>query len=76
MEGEMARSGAGYDWRDYYGHDDINRFLAESASSNDGVEIVNIGRSVEGRAMDVIVFNNAGTDAPIAWIEAGIEKNT
>ena len=65
---------AGYDWEDYYGHDDINDFIdgLASGSNSDWVKTVSIGKSYEGRDMRVIEITKAGPGAPIAWIEAGI----
>ena len=64
---------SGYDWKDYYRHDDINRFIDELASTNsDFINTVSIGKTVEDRDMRVIQITKAGSDAPIAWIEAGV----
>merc|ERR1719369_735236 len=70
--GNRLRSG--FDWKDYHGHDDINKFiddLGEGANS-DWVKTISIGESVEGRDMRVIQITKAGPNAPTAWIEAGI----
>ena len=64
---------AGYDWNDYYSHNDINDFIDGLAASNAGyVSTTSIGKTVEGRDMRVVKIEKAGPGAPIAWIEAGI----
>jgi len=64
---------SGYDWKDYYRHDDINRFIDGLATTNsDFINTVSIGKTVEDRDMRVIQITKAGPDAPIAWVEAGI----
>jgi len=64
---------SGYDWSNYYGHDDINDFIDGLGSANsDWVATKSIGKTFEGRDMRVIEITKAGPGKPIAWIEAGI----
>jgi len=70
----QARSGSGYtlDWTDYYSHDVLNEFLDALAASNDFASVINIGKSYEGRDMNVLAVTKAGPGAPNVWLEAGI----
>ena len=68
----------GYDWNDYYRHDEINNFIDELASTNpEFINTVSIGKTVEGRDMRVIQITKAGSGAPNVWVDAGklFEKN-
>lgn len=60
------------DWTDYYDHDDLNEFVDSLAASNDWADVINIGKSYEGRDMNVIAITKAGPGAPNVWLEAGI----
>lgn len=60
------------DWDDYYDHDTINQFLDALAAANDWASVINIGKSYEGRDMNVLALTKAGEGAPIIWLEAGI----
>ena len=67
----------GYDWNDYYRHDEINNFIDELASTNsEFINTVSIGKTVEGRDMRVIQITKAGSGAPNVWVDAGklVEK--
>ena len=62
----------GYDWNDYYRHDEINNFIDELASTNpEFINTVSIGKTVEGRDMRVIQITKAGSGAPNVWVDAG-----
>jgi len=60
------------DWNDYHDHDTLNAFLAEHAAANDFANVINIGKSYEGRDMNVLAITKAGPGKPNIWIEAGI----
>merc|ERR1712168_1192411 len=60
------------DWDDYYGIDVLNEFLDVLAAKNDFAEIINIGKSYEGRDMNVLAITKAGPGKPNIWLEAGI----
>jgi len=61
------------DWEDYYSYDVINEFLDDVAAANsDFIKVVSIGKSYEGRDMNVIEIRKAGPGKPNVWIEAGI----
>jgi len=68
----QKRSGTGYDWNNYYGHEAINDFIDGLGANANWVKTVSIGKTGEGRDMRVIEITKAGPGAPIAWIEAGI----
>jgi len=70
----QERSSSGYtlDWTDYYSHDVLNEFLDALAASNDFASVINIGKSYEGRDMNVLAVTKAGPGAPNVWLEAGI----
>merc|ERR1712012_506889 len=61
-----------FDWTDYYPHDDLNTWIAGLADANDFARIINIGKSYEGRDMNVLAIEKAGAGAPNVWLEAGI----
>merc|ERR1712029_203776 len=61
-----------FDWTDYYPHDDLNTWIAGLADANDFARIINIGKSFEGRDMNVLAIEKAGAGAPNTWLEAGI----
>jgi len=60
------------DWDDYYGIDVLNEFLDVLAEKNDFANIINIGKSYEGRDMNVLAITKAGPGKPNVWLEAGI----
>jgi len=60
------------DWTDYYSHDVLNEFLDSLAADNDFAEVINIGKSYEGRDMNVLAIRKAGEGAPSVFLEAGI----
>merc|ERR1711872_1182147 len=60
------------DWDDYYEIDVLNQFLDALAEKNDFAEVLNIGKSYEGRDMKVLAITKAGPSAPNVWLEAGI----
>jgi murein tripeptide amidase MpaA len=68
------RDGASYDmdWDDYHDHDTLNAFLDALAAANDFADIINIGKSGEGRDMNVLALTKAGAGKPNIWLEAGI----
>ena len=45
-----------FDWTDYYPHDDLNTWIAGLADANDFARIINIGKSYEGRDMNVLAI--------------------
>ena len=49
----MARSGAGYDWDDYYGYEEIVSFMEGLAANDDDINVIDIGKTYEGRDMKV-----------------------
>merc|ERR1712200_7164 len=55
-----------------YDLDTINQFLDALAAANDWASVINIGKSYEGRDMNVLALTKAGEGAPIIWLEAGI----
>jgi len=60
------------DWTDYYDHAVLNEFLDSLAASNEWADVINIGKSYEGRDMNVLAITKAGPGAPNVWLEAGI----
>merc|ERR1719462_1119746 len=60
------------DWDDYYDHDTLNQFLDALAAANDWASVINIGKSYEGRDMNVLALTKAGEGAPNIWLESGI----
>merc|ERR1712002_1013932 len=58
-----------FDWTDYYPHDDLNPWIAGLADANDFARIINIGKSYEGRDMNVLAIEKAGAGAPNVWLE-------
>merc|ERR1711963_1323479 len=60
------------DWDDYHDHDTLNEFIAALADANDFARIIPIGKSLEGRDMNVLAIEKAGPGAPNIWLEAGI----
>merc|ERR1711962_926653 len=60
------------DWEDYYEIDVLNQFLDALAEKNDFAEVLNIGKSYEGRDMKVLAITKAGPGAPNVWLESGI----
>jgi len=73
-QGGKVKTNSGYtlDWDDYYDHDTINEFLDALAAANDFANVINIGKSYEGRDMNVLALTKAGPGAPNVWLEAGI----
>jgi len=69
---KQAKKDYDLDWDDYYDHDTLNQFLDALAASNDFANIINIGKSYEGRDMNVLAITKAGPGAPNVWLEAGI----
>merc|ERR1719468_742872 len=69
---KMVKKDYDLDWDDYYDHDTLNQFLDALAGSNDWADIINIGKSYEGRDMNVLAITKAGPGAPSVWLEAGI----
>merc|ERR1712055_818748 len=60
-------------WDDYQDHDTLNAFIDGLASANSGwARIENIGKSYEGRDMNVLCLERAGPGKPNIWLEAGI----
>jgi len=50
--------------------------LEDTAAANDEfIKIVSIGKSYEGREMNVIEIRKAGEGKPNIWIEAGMVRN-
>ena len=50
--------------------------MEDTAAANDEfIKIVSIGKSYEGREMNVIEIRKAGEGKPNVWIEAGRVKN-
>ena len=45
-----------FDWNDYYPHDDLNTLIQGWADANDFARIINIGKSFEGRDMNVLAI--------------------
>merc|ERR1712002_339533 len=60
------------DWDDYHDHDVLNEFIAALSDANDFANIINIGKSYEGRDMNVLAITKAGPGKPNVWLEAGI----
>jgi len=60
------------DWNDYHDHDTLNEFIAALADANDFAKIIPIGKSYEGRDMNVLAIEKAGPGAPNVFLEAGI----
>merc|ERR1712002_666978 len=60
------------DWNDYHDHDTLNEFIAALADANDFAKIIPIGKSYEGRDMNVLAIEKAGAGAPNVFLEAGI----
>ena len=48
------------DWDDYHDHDTLNEFIAALADANDFARIIPIGKSLEGRDMNVLAIEKAG----------------
>ena len=44
------------DWDDYYDHDTLNEFIDALADANDFARIIPIGKSYEGRTMNVLAI--------------------
>ena len=50
--------------------------MEDTAAANDEfIKIVSIGKSYEGREMNVIEIRKAGEGKPNVWIEAGVVIN-
>merc|ERR1711887_320892 len=60
------------DWNDYHDHDTLNEFIAALADANDFAKIIPIGKSYEGRDMNILAIEKAGPGAPNVFLEAGI----
>ena len=45
-----------FDWTDYYSHDDLNLFIQDLADTTNYTRIINIGKSYEGRDMNVLAI--------------------
>jgi len=73
-ERRLERTGANYtmDWDDYHPHEVLNEFIQALADVNDFAKIIDIGKSYEGRQMNVLAIEKAGPGAPSIWLEAGI----
>jgi murein tripeptide amidase MpaA len=69
---KMVKKDYDLDWDDYYDHDTLNQFLDALAGANDWANVINIGKSYEGRDMNVLAITKAGPGAPSVWLEAGI----
>merc|ERR1712051_1132226 len=72
---KKSKSGAGnytMDWEDYHDHTTLEEFIAALADANDWANVINIGKSYEGRDMKVLAITKAGAGAPNIWLEAGI----
>jgi len=65
-------SSSGMDWDDYHDHDTLNAFIDGLATANGWADIINIGKSYEGRDMNVLALTKAGPGKPNIWLEAGI----
>ena len=50
----------------------MNAYIDDLASQNDFLNVVSIGKSLEGRDMRVLQITKAGPGKPNVWIEAGI----
>ena len=54
-----------FDWSDYYSHDDLNLFIQDLADANNFTRIINIGKSYEGRDMNVLAIEKVTSNALI-----------
>jgi len=61
-----------FNFDDYQPLSVIYSWLTQLAIENDGVDVVNIGQSHEGRDTLALTITRAGADAPNVWIESGI----
>jgi len=71
-QGPRSSSKYKMDWLNYHDHDTLNEFIESLASANDWAKIINIGKSYEGRDMNVLAITKAGPGKPNIWLEAGI----
>ena len=58
-------------WDEFHRHQTINDFLLELNATSPLVNVVNIGKSYEGRDMLVIQIGKGGQGKPNVWVEAG-----
>merc|ERR1712080_809127 len=66
------KSSNAMDWDDYHDHDTLNAFIDGLATANEWANVINIGKSLEGRDMNVLAVTKAGPGKPNIWLEAGI----
>jgi len=60
-------------WDDYQSHDTLNAWIDSLASENSAwARVESIGKSYEGRDMNVLILDRAGPGKPNVWLEAGI----
>ena len=57
---------------EYLSYDDILTWIKRVAEIHDGVDIISIGKSYDGRDMKIIAITRAGPSAPIVWVQAGM----
>jgi len=67
-----SNSSYSMDWADYHDISSLNEFIESLADTNEWANIINIGKSYEGRDMQVLAITKAGPGAPNVWLEAGI----
>jgi len=71
---KVGKQAEDFNFDDYQPFDTIVAWLNKLAEDNDGVEVVSIGRSYEGRDTPVLTITRAGQGAPNVWVEAGIHS--
>ena len=65
----LERSGANYtmDWDDYHPHEVLNEFIQALADVNDFAKIIDIGKSYEGRQMNVLAIEKVSMRSKINY---------
>ncbi|XP_042324871.1 carboxypeptidase A1-like [Sceloporus undulatus] len=71
----MPRSVETFNYASYHNIDEIYDFMDLLVSENPGVvSKIQIGKSFEGRPINILKFSTGGTNRPAIWIDTGIHS--
>nr|XP_003229181.2 PREDICTED: carboxypeptidase A1 [Anolis carolinensis] len=70
----MPRSVENFNYASYHNIDEIYDFMDLLVSENPLVSKIQIGKSYEGRPINVLKFSTGGTKRPAIWIDTGIHS--
>nr|XP_060632370.1 carboxypeptidase A1 [Anolis sagrei ordinatus] len=70
----MPRSVENFNYASYHNLDEIYDFMDLLVSENPLVSKIQIGKSYEGRPINILKFSTGGTKRPAIWIDTGIHS--